>query len=153
MGTPDFGPPSRAIIVGFAAGAISALTFHAFAWWVFYQIGQQALAPWPMRPNGFGVPLMISLAFWAGLWGVVLALVAPRLAGRRPFWQLGLALSVAATLVQLFVVPMLRGAPVAAGWNAMAIIRAFIINGTWGIGVAVLATNFANFARRRSSAA
>jgi hypothetical protein len=42
------------------------------------------------------------------------------------------------TLVAWFVVLPLRGQPVAGGWQAAAMLRAFVVNGAFGLGVAVL---------------
>ena len=38
----------------------------------------------------------------------------------------------------LFIVPLIKGLPVAGGWSAMAFVRSFPINGFWGIGVGLL---------------
>ena len=148
MAAPNFGSPGRSIAIGFVAGAVSALTFHAFAWWVFYMLGMQRIPPYPMFANAFYVPLIISLAFWAGVWGIVAALWAPRTT--QPFWAVCLIVSVAASVVQAFVLPPLRG--FAINWDIIAILRAFIINGVWGIGVAIIASAIASFAAQRSTA-
>ena len=50
-------------------------------------------------------------------------------------WVRGLVLGIAAALVELFVVPLIKGLPVAGGWGGMAFLRSFLINGSWGIGV------------------
>jgi len=140
LAAPQFGSPGRGIAIGFAAGAVSALTFHAFAWWIFYRLGLQGIPPYPMRPNMIGVPIIASLAFWAGVWGIVMVLVAPRVA--PPFWAVCLVVSVAASLVQIFVVPPLRGG--AINWDMLAWLRALVINGVWGIGVAIIASALAS---------
>jgi hypothetical protein len=148
MAAVNFGSPGRGIAVGWIAGAVSALTFHAFAWWVFYLIGMQAIPPYPMAGNMIGVPIVISLAFWAGVWGIVMVLVAPRIA--QPFWMVCLIVSVAASLVQIFVVPTLRGGTI--NWSVIAWLRAIVINGVWGIGVAILAPYVSSFMGQRSTA-
>jgi hypothetical protein len=148
MAAANFGSPGRGVAIGWIAGAVSALTFHAFTWWLFYAIFGMGIPPYPMRPNGFGVPLIISLAFWAGVWGIVMVLAAPRL--KQPFWIVCLIVSVAASLVQIFVVPPLRGGAISTdviGW-----VRGFVINGVWGIGVAIIAPIVANFVGQRSHA-
>ena len=148
MSAPNFGSPSRGLAIGFIAGVVSALTFHALAWWVFYLIGMQAIPPYPMRPNMIQVPLFISLAFWAGVWGIVMVWLAPRLS--QPFWVVCLIVSVAASVVQVFVLPPLRGGTI--NWDILALARSFIINGVWGIGVAIIAGFAASAAGRRSTA-
>jgi hypothetical protein len=85
----------------------------------------------------FGVPLIIDLCFWGGIWGAVFGLVLPRLPA-YPMWFLGLGLGIAAALVGLFIVPLIKGLPVAGGWAAIAFVRSFLINGCWGIGVGLI---------------
>jgi hypothetical protein len=148
MAATNFGSQGQAIAVGWIAGAVSALTFHAFAWWVFYLLGMQAIPPYPMVGNMIGVPVILSLAFWAGVWGIVMVLVAPRMT--QPFLIVCLIVSVAATLVQILVVPTLRGG--AINWTVLGWVRSFIINGVWGIGVAILAPIVANLMGQRRAA-
>ena len=45
----------------------------------------------------------------------------------------GLGLGIAAALVGLFIVPLIKGLPVAGGWSAMAFVRSLLINGFWGL--------------------
>src|SRR5262249_33285115 len=95
--------------------------------------------PYPTRGvPPFGVPLIIDLCFWGGLWGAVFGLVIPRMPASSPMWVRGLVLGIMAALVGLFVVPLVKGLPVAGGWAAMSFVRSFLINGFWGIGVGVL---------------
>jgi hypothetical protein len=97
------------------------------------------MPPWyPTRGvPPFGVPLIIDLCFWGGVWGAVFGLVLPRLPA-YPTWLLGLGLGIAAALVGLFIVPLIKGLPVAGGWVAMAFVRSFLINGCWGFGVGLI---------------
>src|ERR1700757_1215048 len=85
----------------------------------------------------FGVPRIINLCFWGGVWSAVFGLVLPRLPA-YPMWCLGLGLGIAAALVGLFIVPLIKGLPVAGGWSAMTFVRSVLINGFWGIGVGLL---------------
>jgi hypothetical protein len=149
MAAPNFGSQGRGIAVGFIAGAVSALTFHAFAWWVFYLIGMQRLAPYPMIPNGFGVPLILSLAFWAGIWGIVMVLIAPRI--RQPFWVVCVIVSLAASVVQAFALPPLLAArSTGSGRDPAGVHRQRRV----GIGVAIIAplvSNASGGTRRKSA--
>ena len=148
MAAPNFGSQGRGLAIGFIAGAVSALTFHAFAWWIFYLIGMQAIPPYPMRPNMINVPLFISLTFWAGIWGIVMVWLAPRLA--QPFWVVCLIVSLAASVVQVFVLPAVRGPGI--NWDVVAILRSFVINGVWAVGVAIIAPLVSNALGQRSPA-
>ncbi len=78
-----------------------------------------------------------DLCFWGGVWGAVFGLILPRLPASYPMWVRGLGLGIAAALVGLLVVPLLKGLPEAGGWAAMSFVLSFLINGFWGIGVGV----------------
>lgn len=125
-------------LLGFLAGAISVLVFHQAMWEVLHLFG---LMPRPFPLNGippFGVSRIISLCFWGGLWGAVFGLLQPVLPPALPMWLRGLGLGIAAALVSLFVVPTIKGLPVAGGWQTLSFVRSFLINGFWGIGVGLL---------------
>ena len=122
---------------GFVAAVISVLVFHQGMWELLHLIG--LMPPWyPTRGvPPFGVPLIIDLCFWGGVWGAVFGLALPRLPAYQ-MWFLGLGLGIVAALVGLFIVPLIKGLPVAGGWAAMAFVRSFLINGCWGIGVGLI---------------
>ena len=77
---------ARLSILGFVGGALAVLIFHQSLWFLFNHIG---LIPperpaWPLDPiPPFGVPSVISKAFWGGVWGAVLAPLLVALARRR----------------------------------------------------------------------
>jgi hypothetical protein len=130
-------PLNRAVL-GFIAAVVSVLIFHQGMWALLHLAG---LMPPPYPTRGvppFGVPLIIDLCFWGGVWGAAFGLILPRLPAAYPMWVRGLGLGCAAALVGLFVVPLIKGLPVAGGWAAMAFVRSFLINGSWGIGVGLL---------------
>ncbi len=130
------------IALGFVAAVISVLTFHAAAWEAFH-LADLMPPPYPMRPvPPLGVPQIASLCFWGGVWGAVFGLILPALPGSVPMWLRGLGLGIVAALVGLFVVAPLKGAPIAGGWQAMAFVRSFAINGFWGVGVGLLLSAF-----------
>ena len=123
---------------GFLAAVISVLTFHQGMWAFLHLFGLMP-PPYPMRGVApFGVPLIIDLCFWGGVWGAAFGLALPSLSGKYPFWVCGLGLGIVAALVGLFIVPLIKGLPVAGGWAAMAFVRSFLINGFWGLGVGLL---------------
>src|ERR1700739_4506187 len=86
----------------------------------------------------FGVPRTVDLCFLGGVWGVVLGLVLLKLPETYPTWVRGLGLGIAAALIDLFIVPLIKGSPIAGGWAVMAFVRSFLINGFWGIGVGLI---------------
>jgi hypothetical protein len=96
--------------------------------------------PWNMAPvPPLGVPAVISAAFWGGLWGIVLVLLAPRLGGEAGYW-IGSILfgAVVVTLVAWFVVRPIKGLPVGAVFAWPGVTIGPIVNGAWGFGTALL---------------
>jgi hypothetical protein len=92
-----------------------------------------------MAPTApFHVPQVFSLAFWGGVWGILLWLVISRFAVSPLYWVYAAVLgAIAPTLVAFFVVFPLKSQPVAGGWQPAILIGALILNGAWGIGVAL----------------
>ena len=57
----------------FIAGFASTLVFHQGLLWLLYTAGFSPRAPWNMAPvPPLNAPAVISLAFWGGVWGIVL---------------------------------------------------------------------------------
>jgi hypothetical protein len=126
-------------LAGFAAGFLAVLFFHQVASAILAMLGLAANAPYSMRPvPPFGVPQVISLAFWGGVWGVVLAFVLPWLPRRLPGWaRSALFGALAPVLVGWFVVAPLKGLPVAQGGDPRAMLRSLFVNAAWGLGTFV----------------
>ena len=83
------------------------------------------------------MPLLWSLAFWGGVWGIVLAATLARLDGARLIVAATVFGAVAPTLVAWFVVAPLKGQPAAAGWIPAAMAIGPIVNGAWGLGTGI----------------
>jgi hypothetical protein len=129
--------PIRALL-GFLAAALSVVTFHQGMWGALYLAGWMPRPPYPMNPIGpLGVPLLLDLCFWGGLYGVAYGLAFPRLV-RMPGWLSGLLLGLLAVLVGWFVVAPLKGQPLAGGFDPMRMLISVLINGAWGIGVGII---------------
>ena len=125
-------------VVGFAAGAVGVLVFHQGLILAMYLLGLLPSPPYSMNATEpFGVPQVLSAAFWGGLWGIALVccMAAWRAADR--LWvavQFGGAL---ATLVGIFVVTPLKGGDPVARLQAAMLLRGFVINGVWVLGAAL----------------
>ena len=141
--------PTRALL-GFAAAVISVLTFHQAMWALLHVAGIMPPAPYPMNPTApLGVPLIASLCFWGGLYGLFFGLALPHLPPRVPTWLLGLGLGLLAAVVGWFVVAPLKGQPAASGFVPLRMLVSVLINGFWGVGVGIILPLLMN---RRSAA-
>src|SRR5215213_11027858 len=71
--------PMRALL-GFAAAAVSVLTFHQGTWALLHAAGLMPPAPYPTDPvPPLGVPRIANFCFWAGLYGAAFGFALPRL--------------------------------------------------------------------------
>lgn len=127
------------LVMGFVAGFLATLIFHQITLTVLWAIDLAPFAPYPMAvTEPFGVPKVISLAFWGGVWGIVYALIDRRFPAGGHYWTAAFVFgAIAPTLVALFVVAPLKGAPVAGGGGAALLLTALLVNGAWGIGTGV----------------
>ncbi len=128
----------RLALLGFIAGLIAVLIFHQGVW---YLLNLTGLIPpdrpaWPLEPiPPFGVPSVLSKAFWGGAWG---ALLAPLLQGLRggAYWAAWIIIGALATsLVAFFVVPPIKGVPIPELWPRL--LAALLVNAAWGFGTAL----------------
>lgn len=122
----------------FAAGFISTLTFHQGLLWVFHRLGAFARTPWNMDPvPPFGVPSVVSLACWGGVWGVAIWYLMRHATGAA-YWARAIVFgALGPSAVALFVVFPLKGMPMAGGWDPKLIVGALIVNAAWGLGLGV----------------
>ncbi|MBO9468853.1 hypothetical protein J7355_01950 [Endozoicomonas sp. G2_2] len=131
-----------AYIKAFVAGFVSTLTFHQGLLWVFDNAGLRAASVWNMAPvPPLGVPAVVSLAFWGGLWGVLLWLLIRRALAAGYYVGAFILGAVGPTLAYLFVVQWLKGQPMPAildGLSLHGVGLGLALNGTWGLGVAIL---------------
>ena len=128
--------PGRAVL-GFIAGALAVMTFHQGVIGALHAAGVIGFAPFPVDPTGpLGVPSIIDLGFWGGVWGILYGLLLPWLPGSD--WLRGIGLGIVAGLVGLFVVEPLKGVPVANSLVAGRIVLSLVINGFWGLGVGLI---------------
>ncbi len=126
-------------VYAFVAGFVSTLLFHQGVLYGLIRAGASARGPWDMTPvPPLGVPSVVSLALFGGLWGIALWAMIRGQTGAM-YWTAAVALGATLpTLVALFVVFPLKGLDFAAGWNPKIWIGALLVNAAWGIGVALL---------------
>lgn len=126
-------------VKAFIAGFVATLVFHQGVLALFYAAGVFPRAPFNMAATEpLGIPAVISLAFWGGVWG---AAIWPLLRNAQDaaYWIRAILIgAIAPSAVALFVVMPLKGMAVAGGWDPKLIVGALILNGAWGLGVAIL---------------
>lgn len=140
-GTPaSAGAGPLPLLLGFLAGALSVLIFHQGMLALLHVLGLTPGAPYSMEPTRpLGVPQVLSLAFWGGLWGIVLAFLLARSRAGRSYWIAALAFgAILPTLVAWFVVAPLKEQPLAAGGQPSAMLTGVLVNAAWGLGAALL---------------
>jgi len=134
---PTF-PLWKLAILGLISGVLATLIFHQSLWYLCNQIGLIPLErpAWPLDPiPPFGVPSVISKAFWGGVWGAVLAPILSSLRG-APYWTGWIVMgAVALSLVAFFVVPPIKSEPIPELWPRF--LASLMLNGAWGFGTAL----------------
>ena len=122
----------------FIAGFLSTLVFHQGVLTLLWLSGAIPRAPYDMTAiPPLGIPAVMSLAFWGGLWGVVMWPSLKNTVG-RPYWIRALLIgALVPSVVALFIVFPLKGHDVAGGWDPKIIVGALVLNGAWGLGVAL----------------
>ncbi len=128
------------MLKGFIAGAVSVLVFHQGMLVLLRLAGMTDRSPYSMQPTEpFGVPQVLSLAFWGGLWGMVLFLIVRNVMSSARWWTLVMVIGTLATsLVAWFVAAPLKGQPVAGGGKPEAIALALLVNAAWALGFGIL---------------
>ncbi len=133
-------PLLKLLIFGFAAGFLAVPIFHQGLWWIFNQTGviPRERAAWVMDPiPPFGVPALVSKAFWGGVWGAALACLLAGLDGVSYWAGWILVGAFALTLVAFLVVPRLKGEAMPAPFLPRFLVG-LSVNGAWGFGTALL---------------
>jgi hypothetical protein len=122
----------------FVAGALAVPLCHQLALAALNASGWISRQPFAMTPTKpLGVPQVISLSFWGGVWGIVLGAILLRFKSPAAFWSIALIFgAIAPTLVAGLVVAPLKGLP--AGGDAKLILTGLIVNAAWGLGTAAI---------------
>lgn len=130
--------PTRKWWVGFISGFLATLVFHQLALALLWGIGLAPFGPFSLAPTPpFGVPAVLSLAFWGGIWGILFALIEPRFPGPPRYWQAAFLFgALLPSMVALVVVFPLKGKPLAGGGQPALLATALLVNGAWGVGTA-----------------
>jgi hypothetical protein len=117
---------SLAFIVG-ALGVIIFLGLPALA----YGLGWVPRPPYDMSSTPpFDLPKVVSLAFWGGVWGIVMVLCLRRFSTGTRLWLAFLFGGILPTLAGTLIVAPLKGLPVLV--QPTRLMFGFVINGIWG---------------------
>lgn len=127
-------------LTAFIAGFLSTLVFHQGALAILHAAALTTRAPYLATPTSpFHVPAFVSLAFWGGVWALVLWHFIRRSRTPWAYWTAWVGLgAILPSAVAWFVVLPLKGMLVAGGWSPEVIAGALLLNGAWGFGVALL---------------
>jgi len=129
----------RVALIGFLGGVVGTLLFHQVFLLVLHRLGLIPFAPYSMKPvPPLGVPQFVSLAFWGGIWGIVLVFLMDRWRELDRLWFAVLFGGVMPTLVAALVVTPIKGGSLAAWMDPRRIVLGFAINGLWGLGTALV---------------
>jgi hypothetical protein len=109
----------RTVFLGALAGVIGYLVGHQGMITLFGRLEIVSFSGYSVSPVGpLGVPMMVNGAFWCALWGMLMALLWPRLPGVAS-WLKGLIFGL--VFVQMIgnwvLVPLFKGTEYFHGWN------------------------------------
>ena len=129
------------VIGAFVAGVIGVLIFHQIALWILSLIGVAPPVAYnfstPTKP--LGVPVVLSSAFWGGIWAILMSWLMRGREGASYWWFAILFGAIVVTLGAWFLVPWIKGLPtVVERPLTIAIIIGPIVNGAWGFGTALV---------------
>ncbi len=123
------------VVFGFLAGALAVPLFHQVMLAFLHASHIAARAPFALQPTKpLGLPAVVSLTFWGGVWGIIFAMVRR---GSRSWAFAVLFGAIFPTVVAWFVVLPLKGIPARGGWAPKGVATALLINAAWGFGTAL----------------
>jgi hypothetical protein len=126
-------------VKAFVAGFVSTLVFHQGLLTLLYLAAVVPRAPYDLKAvSPLAIPAVISLAFWGGAWGVAIWPLLKHVNGPAYWVRAQVISAIASGSVTLFIVSPLKGMPMAGDWNPKVIVSTLILNGTWGLGMALL---------------
>ncbi len=137
---PGSGYGLARVVMGFVCGFTAVFFFHQVMLGILHIIAITPRSPLPVEPTWpFGIPQVVSAAFWGGVWGIVFAVVDGKFPRGGKYWISAVVFgALALTLVNWFVVAPLQGAPLMAGGDVRAMLTGLLVNGAWGLGTALL---------------
>lgn len=130
--------PAR-LALGFVAGSLSHLVVQGAYGSLLYAAKLLPTLPWSLNPvPPFGVPQSVSLAFWAGLWGLAYAALEPWLKARLGRWHGALFLGAVALTTHWFIAQPLKGRGFGGGFQLAVVPIEIGFGAVFGIGIAAI---------------
>ena len=135
----------------FIAGTLAVPLFHQVMLALLVAIGMTTYKPFQfMATKPFGVPQLISLSFWGGVWGLILGLVLLRVRSSLAYWTIATIFgAIAPTLVAGLVVAPLKG--MTTPRDPKMAVTGLLVNAAWGLGTALLYRLFERWAATSAS--
>ena len=125
-------------IVAFIAGFLAVFCFHQVAVGLLHSAGVIPSAPFSLtKTSPFGVPAVVSSAFWGGLWALVMMAVLKQTKGPVLWLKAAIFGGLAPTLVALLIVAPLKGHGFDLAQLPTRFAIGFVLNALWGIGTLV----------------
>lgn len=125
-------------IKAFVAGVLAMLIFHQGALAGLHYLGATPIAAYAMTPGWpLGLPVLLSLAVWGGIWGVVLWGLIRNAEAAGYYVGAMILAALLLSVVHLFVLLPLQGQPLAAGWDTHFSVGVLVLNALWGLGLAL----------------
>src|SRR5437660_12850739 len=129
------------LALGFVAGFLATITFQQIGIWALHTVGMIGATPWATTPTApFGVPAVISLSFWGGVWGILFVLIERWLARFPGGYWVGATVfgAIVRSLVLILVVFPFRGQPVSAVVATNLVITFLLVHALWRLGTAIM---------------
>lgn len=122
-------------VKAFAAGFVATLVFHQGVYTLIYMADPTGLqAPFNMAATvPLGIPAVLSLAFWGGVWGLPVWWFIKNVAGAQYWIRAALLGAIGPSAVAMLIVFPMKSLDV----NPKVVVGALILNAAWGIGVAL----------------
>jgi hypothetical protein len=137
----------KRVLLSFVAGFLATLVLHQPVLWLLHNAGIAPFAPWNMTAvPPFGVPSVLSLSFWGGVWGIIMIPAIARIRSDGAYFLTAAIFgAILPTLVAALVSAPLHGKPIPKA-SAHMLITGLSVNAAWGLGTAIF---YRWFARRK----
>jgi hypothetical protein len=134
---------AKRLFLEFVAGFCATLSFHQGAVWLFHIAGVTPRTPFVMTPvPPLGVPAVISLAFWGGVWGLILIPAIAKIKNDAAYFLAAIVIgAIFPTLVAAYVIAPLKHQ--AIPHTPANVVLGLTVNGAWGLGTALFFRLFA----------